>query len=381
MMAAETKRRERLFILFILVAFVALVELLSFFASKYLAKAGVFYDSSILKQNYDVYLRVRDPYVGWPESDKRNSTRFDPNFPSGSKPCVSVFGDSFTFSDEVADADAWPAVLGNELGCYVANYGVGGYGSDQAFLRYRSLPAEGKIVILSHLSENILRNINQFRNLLYPSSEFGLKPRFRILNGELNEVGIPDIAPADSKTFAMYPQIYLTDEYFLPDGPAGIGRLRMPYSLGILKALFSNYHLKAKFADFPRHLEFYADSHPSHGMAVTSKILSKFAETARSRGQVPMIGIIPTCGDFEYFKKSGEFPYSTLVAELRRAQLNYVDFGLEMISKIGHSDPKHLYGQCNAHFNKAGYRLLAEIFKERISADAAMKPLLDATKR
>ena len=45
-------------------------------------------------------------------------------------------------------------------------------------MRYDSMAPQGDVVFLNHLSENIIRNVNQFRNLIYPGHEFALKPRF-----------------------------------------------------------------------------------------------------------------------------------------------------------------------------------------------------------
>ena len=52
---------------------------------------------------------------------------------------VAAFGDSFVYGNEVTDDDAWTAVLeGGSGGIEVLNYGVGGYGLDQAFLRFQA---------------------------------------------------------------------------------------------------------------------------------------------------------------------------------------------------------------------------------------------------
>jgi hypothetical protein len=56
---------------------------------------------------------------------------------AGVRRAVAV-GCSFTRGDEVSGGEAWPAALDELLpGLEVANLGVGGYGSDQALLRFR----------------------------------------------------------------------------------------------------------------------------------------------------------------------------------------------------------------------------------------------------
>lgn len=54
-------------------------------------------------------------------------------------PAILVVGDSFTFGDEVSDNETWPAILEELLGKRVINGGVFAYGTDQSFLRLKSL--------------------------------------------------------------------------------------------------------------------------------------------------------------------------------------------------------------------------------------------------
>lgn len=50
---------------------------------------------------------------------------------------ISSFGDSMTFGDEVNDSETWQFYLSGLTDTRVLNYGVGGYGLDQALLKLR----------------------------------------------------------------------------------------------------------------------------------------------------------------------------------------------------------------------------------------------------
>ena len=98
---------------------------------------------------------------------------------------IVACGDSFTFCEEVADAEAWPARLEALFSASeVWNLGVGGYGTDQALLRARRELSvdDGPIdVLLSGLMvENIGRNVNRYRPRWHPSSVPAVKPRFLV---------------------------------------------------------------------------------------------------------------------------------------------------------------------------------------------------------
>lgn len=109
---------------------------------------------------------------------------------------VTCYGDSFTFGTEVEDRATWPARLAvHGDGRYeVLNLGVGGWGTDQALLRFRderdALAAD--VVLMGLLSENIGRNVNRLRVLYSPRTATPLvKPRFILADGELELVPQP----------------------------------------------------------------------------------------------------------------------------------------------------------------------------------------------
>src|SRR5262249_3211066 len=135
---------RRILMYAVMLAFVFIcIEIVSFAAITRI-KSGVFYDPSRVTQNYDEYLKKRDINLGWvwpppPPSGQNTAAdgaRHDPVFPFDARPCLSLFGDSFTWSDGVADNDAWGSILSTNLKCRAANFGVNGYGTDQAFLRF-----------------------------------------------------------------------------------------------------------------------------------------------------------------------------------------------------------------------------------------------------
>lgn len=72
---------------------------------------------------------------------------------------VLAVGDSFTFGDQVSDAETWPARLEAELGVGVANAGVYAYGLDQALLRAELLTPvlEPSLVVLAFIRADIFR--------------------------------------------------------------------------------------------------------------------------------------------------------------------------------------------------------------------------------
>jgi len=118
---------------------------------------------------------------------------------------VAVFGDSYIAGDEVADDETFAVALEDALlACGVAaevlNFGVSGYGMDQAYLRWKIIGREYQpdIVIMGFQPENMNRNVNIVRPLVGGPGIPFTKPRFVLTEDEsLILVNSPTIAPED----------------------------------------------------------------------------------------------------------------------------------------------------------------------------------------
>jgi hypothetical protein len=142
-----------------------------------------------------VQLEQFDPGLGWRYTPgfrgdrhriNHQGLRGDREYATAPPPGVdrlAAFGDSFVYGNEVDTPDSWPARLETELGgAEVLNFGVGGYGTDQAWLRYRR---EGRrfgprIVLIGFVPDDIRRNVNVYRRFLSDHELPLFKPRFRM---------------------------------------------------------------------------------------------------------------------------------------------------------------------------------------------------------
>ena len=124
--------------------------------------------------------------------------------PAGDTLRVALFGDSFCVGDEVRDDEVWGQKLETLLTqagikFEVLNFGVSGYGMDQAFLRWRHLGIDYSpdMVIVVFQGENLDRNVNVFR-MLYTSGAIPLsKPRFILEDGQLSLINLPALPPEE----------------------------------------------------------------------------------------------------------------------------------------------------------------------------------------
>lgn len=348
---------------FSLVVFVLAAEAGSFLIVKYLQHRGILYKPHEDLSDYENYLDRRHPVLGWVEltdddSVLPNGARYSPAVPDGEThpPCVSLYGDSFVWADEVDDAHAWGNLLADRLGCRVANFGVRAYGTDQSYLRYlHSTPTDnGHVVVLGHLTENVLRNVTQDFDLLYGLTKYGLKPRF-ILDaaGQLELVPLPELSSEEFALLNRSPENVLTHEYLEPL------YARFPYVVSLVQT-FGSYRIQAKLRGEPSYAAFYRSHHPSNALAITAGILSAFVDEAKARTDKPLVLVIPHLKDLRYFEANGTWVQNPLLAELERREIPFLDAGPDILATLQGRDSQSIYAS-RSHLNEEGNRLLADI--------------------
>ena len=370
--------RERLVsvvgVAMIVILILATVEVAAYFYTTYLAKRyAILFYLPLITEDYATYAARVNPRLGWPSPQAIQEQRDDlartvaaSTEPDRDIP-ISAYGDSFVAGFGVDPENAWSNVLGKMLGCRVANYGIPGYGTDQAYLRFHdNTQDEAKIVLLGVLSENIQRNVNQLRNFLIPSSQCQTKPRF-ILDQQkhLRPVPLPQLTAENYEDFIKNPGHYLHYDYFVPGGPSGAQKLGFPYTWSILKAykfFYDRYVL-----DYKSYLQFYRPDHPSQAFPLTVAIINQAISEAKARGKHPIVLVFPTDEDFRVYDQ--HFVYEPLIHELNQKKIEYIDLGTEMLKHLGKRNYMELFlGGRYHHFNETGNKLTAQIIYDYFKA-------------
>jgi lysophospholipase L1-like esterase len=354
------------------------VELLAYGAGKFLTDHNLFYSPPDLSK-YESYINGRHKTLGWPSYEtlakRTDSSGSRPcvAFPEIGNSCVALFGDSFTWSVPVDDEHAWGNVLAKLIGCRVSNYGYGAYGTDQAEIRFEETNDSASIVILNHFTGDIRRNVNQLRNLIQVSNEFGLKPRYDLINGRLQLLPLPALSRKDAQILVSQPEQIVNDEFFLPDGLAGIQKLKFPYSFSLIK-LFNHEHIKATLQGESVWGPYYNPTHPSKGLQITEAIITRFVSIAKEREKTPVITMIPNASDIREFKATGRWVYQPLVDLLKHDGIEPFEFGPGLIKAFeGRNICDFMQDPCDGHFNEKGYAILAELMKDYLYEKQVLK--------
>jgi hypothetical protein len=262
-------------------------------------------------------------------------------------------GESFTFGEEVRDEEAWTARLEErEPGLEVWNYGVGGYGTDQALLRFTrdvSGPIDGVLVGL--MSENLGRNVNRYRPLWYPSAQPAAKPRYVLAEGGLELVPQPYATRAafvdavrDGSVFAT-----LAEHEHWGDGapPAWLG-----WS-GAARFVAARLAYRART---PARLWRDTAGEP---FQTTFALLEAFRGVARGKGtERVLVVLFPARSDLVELLAGGARPWAPLFARLDALGLAHIDCSDALLAEARTQGVDALF--LESHYSARGNELVAD---------------------
>ena len=316
------------------------------------------------QEAYEVYQDIQDDLLGWPAKSERAISRFTPAFPQLGSECISLYGDSFVYAYDVDDQHAWGNILSETLQCRVENYGVAGYGTDQAYLRFvNNSTDQSPITILGFYPENAQRNVNQYRFLLSGGDLFSFKPRFIFTDEELQLVPTPIVPYDELPMFFKSPAKFLSNESFLPDSEYGPVNFSFPFSFKLAR-LAGREQMINWLLNKPSWEKFLQPGHPTHSLEITSKIIEEFIDECTNRDKRCLVIIFPSPSSFAWYKENQTLSTKPLVDLLETKGIEVLSLTPlldEMLEDDPYCEILTKSGQCIGHFNEQGNQMIAEI--------------------
>ncbi len=327
---------------------------------------------------------VFDPDLGWtnrptppdhPSRERINSlgargTREYPlPRPPGSTRAL-CFGDSFTYSAEVADEEAWAAQLeALDPRVEVLNFGVPGYGTDQALLRYRGLPAEleADAVLVGFLLENIGRNVSRYRPVYNPWTPYvAAKPRFLLGPDGLELLPLPFrdrrslLEAVEDGTVVSR----LEEGDYWP-------RHRLP---GLLRHSSLMRLAAAYFAYEMRRFERLYEEVEGEPFRTTLALFESFRREALARGSRRVaVLVFPREKDLRRLVDGGDRFWSTLLDALAARSIEFLDLAEALLGPYREGVRTGAVGiflTGDRHLTAAGNRIVAEAVRGWLERDA-----------
>lgn len=235
-----------------------------------------------------------------------------------SQACVSLFGDSFTKGYPILE-QSWPYLLEQKIGNPVLNFGVGGYGTDQALWRFEQYYLD-KITtpyfVLGIMSQNISRIVNRYRGFLTRKVKIGAtKPMYsRTPNGSFTKLPNP-LKSADEieklKNADFLQEIGLTDYWYQHFEQYNLNhQIHFPYSYFMLKAMpyyiVRYYNRKIKKDYDADHKVLY--NTPDVSM-ILEYIIFQFITQVKEHDATPIILFFPNRKDLVDYQQAGKTVY------------------------------------------------------------------------
>jgi len=297
---------------------------------------------------------------------------------------VDTFGDSYTFGRHINDNETWQFWLAEFLKCNVTNFGVGNYGLDQAFLRFKreSGSLKGNIVIMGIVPETIKRNLSVWKHYNEFGNTLGFKPRFKIERGKLKLV--PNPIDNEAKFFEIKKHLCcINQEDFFYEEKFKNYLFTFPYALSILKSpkrklsllffysvacFLEIFHINwKKMKIIPktritRHISFNLQDKMKYYRSkalldLTARIIKEFSQLAKSKGKKPIFIIMPEYDDIEYIKRTGHVFYKPLLNRLRRL-IPALDLSKALLNE-GDIEELYVNKEYGGHYNSKGNKIVA----------------------
>lgn len=371
-----SRARQLIFWLVLVVIVALMIEIVAMATLRLLPfPAGLFWNSDMatVRASWSINSSPVDEEFGWPTPGlattaprDESGAKLNSEFPDASKACISAYGNSFVWGDDVPLADGWIEQLSRELKCRVSNFGVSYYGMDQAYLRFRRMIDDhAPVALLGIFPDDMMRNVNQYRGFLgaEPQPVF-VKGRYVLdHSGRLQWIKRPQLDANSYLEMHRNPASILPHEYLLPDTRDGPITVRFPYTLAILRLIVSP-RIRNRVRDQTPYSDFYSIDHPSEALPISIAIADAFVREAHQRGKQSFIIMMPGAGSFRMAMRKGVPDYAFFVSAMRERKVDIFDPIPMLNEKLNGRSYCELYTEetkCQGHFGVAGSALVAEV--------------------
>ena len=323
---------------------------------------------------------VYDPDLGWsPRPGGRNAESThnaaglrvetaDRTFDPQSKPGtlrIALFGDSFVYGSEVKYSDTWAFGLARALeasagSVEVLNFGVPGYGTDQAYLRWTHAGARFKpnLVIFGLQLENMHRNVNLVRPFYIPVVDLPFsKPRF-VQRGDtwarINRPAVPPgKLPALIERFDQW-EWHLDEGFYKPD------RYQSKWWLHSRLLGFAVAAFLERAGVITRDDELTPEK-----QQLTFRILSDFARDVEAQGTRFLVLHLPTRSDLQSLSTNGELPLPGFLERVR-TRFVLVDPANDLVRRANDISMAALF-RPGGHYTAEGNAVVADVLARHLA--------------
>ncbi len=281
---------------------------------------------------------------------------------------ISLYGGSYIFSEEVNDDQTWQYFLSELTGTKVLNFGVGGFGPDQAIVKLKRNLARGiktPIVVLGLYSAGIHRVVNAYRPYYGRNTgiKLGFKPLLVKRAGKFEWIGVPVEGVDDRATVKAAAEHVRQYDYWYAYNKLK-PRMAFPYSITLLR---TGYFLAAYHV--PRR-NFWAAN--AQAAEIMQELIRQFIELGAQEGFMPVVAFLPESSELQDYSEGappryGEFK-QRLIESYGASELTTADIYSERFQ------PEKFMTRPGCHASEYGNRITAQ------AVHRAIAPLVETLK-
>lgn len=345
----------------------------------------IYKKNTTVVESYFNKKKIRTKY-----SIQKNGSRYNKLF--SKKNLISSYGDSLAFCRYVNDDQTWQYYLSKKTKSNIKNFGVGNYGLDQSFLRYKkNTDDKSKIVIFAVGPETIRRNLSlwkhyyEFGNIFYFKPAFFLNKKGRLI---LKKIPINNLSKKTS-FLDIHKKIFYEDFFYkekflkyLWKKPYIFSLFKNFYRKLVLIIFFSikyfeiknnNQFLKKiaknffyefnllgglKF-DFDDRLKYFQNKEYYNNSIELIKLIKK---NLKKNNQKVLLVIIPAHYDLLHRQKNNENYYAEFINNCKK-YINCLDLGEQLKKKHNYLFADKGFG---GHYNSFGNKEIAKILYKHL---------------
>lgn len=282
---------------------------------------------------------------------------------------IALFGDSYIYGAEVDYEETIGYLLQKILRkkgikVEVLNFGVGGYGIDQAYLKWQHLGKHFSpdMVILGFQPENVMRNLNLYR-ALYSRKEAlpFVKPRYILNEKKLRLINWPTPSPQlalkqlqhiDEWPFAKYESYYTPKDY---QAQWWLQSKLIAYLISVLEENRWNIASNEKSL-------FELNTKATN---LATAIITQFKNEVEKNNSQFILLHLPRKVDLEYYKENKVFTYADLLNSLGPIA-PLIDSKKELMHYV-YKDSIQLLFEPQQHYTIIGNKIFANKLSQYIS--------------
>jgi hypothetical protein len=276
---------------------------------------------------------------------------------------LAAFGDSFVYGSEVRTQDAWPTLLEATFrDMETLNYGVGGYGVDQAYLRFleEGQRLSPRVVLIAFSPDDMSRVVNVYRRFRSNREIPLTKPRFLPgADGELELLPNPIGSPAAYARYLERPRAIVElgahDHWF---EPAIYRDPLYDYSATVRLATSTWIKVRRRYIEADRLMREGVFNRESQAFAIQIALFEKFTEAVRAAGAVPIVVLLPDRGSVEQARAGAPTILAPIVDALRARGIDYLDATRAFQTAARPADLGDWFMR-GGHYSPSGNRLVA----------------------